>query len=184
MGGMGAPVQKAKDAQATLNALGAYLKPQRAAIIAVLALATLGTVFSIFGPKVLGQATTALFEGIMGKMMGIPGAGADFGYIGGILLTLLCLYALSATFGYVQQWVMAGIAQRTVQDAPRRARKLDRLPLRYFDGRPHGEILSRITNDIDIGEHHSLAVARPDHNLTRHHPWRPRDDADDQPSSP
>jgi ATP-binding cassette subfamily B protein len=151
MGGMGMPVQKAKDFKGTLAKLGAYLKPHKKAMIAVFLVSIAGTVFMIFGPKILGQATTALFEGIMGKMMGIPGAAVDFGYIVGILGALLGLYAVSAAAGYAQQWVMAGIAQKTVYQMRKDVReKLDRLPLKYFDGRPHGEILSRVTNDIDL----------------------------------
>jgi ATP-binding cassette subfamily B multidrug efflux pump len=149
-GGMGAPVQKAKNFKATLRRLTGYLKPHRLSLLAVAATAMLSTVFSIVSPKIMGKATTKLFEGMVGKLRGVPGAGIDYAYIGQILLTLAVLYMISASFGYVQQYLMAGIAQRTVYGLRKDVNeKLARLPLKLFDTRPHGDILSRVVNDID-----------------------------------
>lgn len=148
--GMGMPVQKAKDFKGTLKRLLGYLKPRKVQLIAVVLLAILSTVFSILGPKIMGTATTKLFEGLMAKFMGVPGAHIDFEYIAQILIFLAGLYAVSSVFSYLQQYVMAGVAQRTVYDMRRDVdTKLARLPLKYFDARTHGEILSRVTNDID-----------------------------------
>ncbi len=153
MGGghmMGMPIQKAKDFKGTLRRLVVYLKPRRFHLIAIFSLAILSTIFSIFSPKILGKATTKLFEGIMAKYMGLPGAQVDWEYIGRIVLLLIGLYLISAMFSYLQQYIMAGVAQRTVFDLRAEVKaKLHRLPLKYFDSRTHGEILSRVTNDID-----------------------------------
>ncbi|MGG6314033.1 ABC transporter ATP-binding protein [Paenibacillus macerans] len=148
--GMGMPVEKAKDFKGTLKRLIQYLKPHKFQLAAVLVMAILSTVFSIVSPKVMGKATTKLFEGIFAKMQGVPGASIDFQYVWQIITILLVLYALSALFGYFQQYLMAGVAQRTVYDLRRDVNsKLNKLPLKYFDGRTHGEILSRVTNDVD-----------------------------------
>jgi ATP-binding cassette subfamily B protein len=149
-GGMGMPVQKAKNFRATLRRLLGYLKPYRLSLLAVLATAILSTVFSIVSPKIMGKATTKLFEGMMGKMHKVPGAAIDFGYIGQILLTLAVLYVISAAFGYLQMYIMAGVAQKTVYGLRKDVNeKLARLPLKFFDARPHGEVLSRAVNDVD-----------------------------------
>jgi ATP-binding cassette subfamily B multidrug efflux pump len=146
----GAPVEKAKNFKGSLKRLLAYLKPRMGALIVVFAMAVLSTVFSIFAPKIMGRATTKLFEGIVAKMMHVPGAAIDFVYIGQIVLMLAGLYLASALFGYIQQFIMAGIAQKTVYDMRRDvSEKLARLPLKFFDGRTHGEIMSRVTNDVD-----------------------------------
>jgi len=148
--GMGAPVQKAKDFKGTLKRLLGYLGPRRYRLLAVVFLAMLSTVFTIVGPKILGKATTKLFEGIMMKFRHVPGAQVDFHYIGQILLLLAGLYVISALFGYMQQFIMAGVAQTTVFDMRNDvSEKLSRLPLKFFDSRTHGEILSRVTNDVD-----------------------------------
>jgi ATP-binding cassette subfamily B protein len=98
----------------------------------------------------MGKATTKLFEGAYGKLMGVEGASIDFGYINDILIILAGLYLLSALFSYIQQYVMAGVAQKVVYDMREQINsKLERLPLKYFDSRTHGEILSRATNDVD-----------------------------------
>ncbi|MDU4695119.1 MULTISPECIES: ABC transporter ATP-binding protein [Paenibacillus] len=148
--GMGMPVEKAKDFKGTLKRLIRYLRPHKYQLAAVLVMAILSTVFSIFSPKVMGKATTKLFEGIMGKIQGVPGAEIDFQYVWHIILILIGLYVLSALFGYVQQYLMAGVAQKTVYDLRKDVNaKLNKLPLKYFDARTHGEILSRVTNDVD-----------------------------------
>jgi ATP-binding cassette subfamily B protein len=149
--GFGQPVEKAKDFKGTLRRLLKYLAPRRLQVAVVFLFAALSTVFAIFSPKVMGKATTKLTQGIIGKLMHVPGAVVDFAYIGRIMLILIGLYALSALFNYVQQFIMAGAAQSTVYDMRRDVNaKLSRLPLRYFDSRTHGEILSRVTNDLDL----------------------------------
>jgi len=154
MGGMGMPVQKAKDFRGTLFRLLGYFKPQAFALVAVLLTAIISTVFTIVGPKILGLATTKLFNGLIAKFTALqhhlPAPGVDFGYIGRILLILLGLYIISAIFLYLQQYVMAGVAQRTMYKLRKEVdEKLSRLPLKYFDSRTHGEIMSRAVNDMD-----------------------------------
>ena len=151
MGGqMGMPVQKARDFKGTMKRLLGYLKPRRLRLLTVFVMAVLSTVFSIVSPKILGQATTKLFEGVMMKYNHVPGAGVDFEYIVQILLLLIGLYIFSAFFGYLQQYIMAGVAQKTVFDIRNDVNdKLARLPLKFFDSRTHGDILSRVTNDVD-----------------------------------
>jgi ATP-binding cassette, subfamily B, multidrug efflux pump len=148
--GMGAPVEKAKDFKGTLKRLIGYLKPFKFQLISVFITAIISTVFVIVSPKIMGKATTKLFEGLMMKYNGIPGAKIDFDYIGQIILLLIGMYILSAAFGYIQQYIMAGVAQKTVYNLRKEVvDKLNRLPLKYFDGRTHGEILSRAVNDVD-----------------------------------
>ncbi|WP_127605382.1 ABC transporter ATP-binding protein [Paenibacillus validus] len=148
--GMGMPVQKARNFKGTLRRLIGYLKPHRTALMVVFLTAVLSTVFSIVSPKILGDATTKLFEGMTAKMKGVPGAGIDFGFIGSLLLLLAGLYVVSTLFSYIQQYVMAGISQKVVYDLRAEVnRKLARLPLKYFDSHTHGETLSRVVNDVD-----------------------------------
>jgi ATP-binding cassette subfamily B protein len=150
MGGFGRPVEKPKNFGKSLKRLVAFLKPHMAKLIAVFALAIASTVFSIFAPKIMGKATTRLFEGLMAKMMHLPGAAIDFGYIGQIVVLLIGLYVVSAILSYIMQFVMAGVSQKTVYDMRKRVNdKLARLPLKFYDGRTHGEIMSRFTNDMD-----------------------------------
>ncbi|MFY0758849.1 ABC transporter ATP-binding protein [Metabacillus dongyingensis] len=142
--------QKAKDFKGTLRRLLAYLKPRRNQLIAVFFAAIMSTVFMIVGPKIMGNAITELFEGAYGKFQGIPGAAINFEKIGQILLILAGLYILSSLFNYIQQYIMSSVAQDTVYDLREDVnKKLEKLPLKYFDGRPNGETLSRMTNDID-----------------------------------
>jgi ATP-binding cassette, subfamily B, multidrug efflux pump len=153
-GAMGMPVQKAKDFKGTALRLLGYFLPQKFLLLVVLGTAIIGTVFNIVGPKILGLATTKLFEGLIAKFQAIqhhlPAPGIDFGYIATVLLILLGLYLISATFIYIQQYVMAGVAQRTMYRLRREVdEKLSRLPLKYFDSRTHGEIMSRAVNDMD-----------------------------------
>ncbi|WP_433944440.1 ABC transporter ATP-binding protein [Paenibacillus sp. SN-8-1] len=148
--GMVLPGEKAKDFKGTLRRLLKYLKPHRAQIIAVIAMAVLSTIFSIISPKIMGKATTELFEGIKGRLMHEAGAHIDFGYIWRIILFLLVLYIISSAFTYIMQLLMAGVAQKTVYDLRQDVNdKLGRLPLKYFDSRTNGEILSRAVNDVD-----------------------------------
>lgn len=142
--------QKAKDFKGTLKRLLTYLKPRRNRLISVFLAAIMSTVFMIVGPKIMGNAITELFEGAYGKFQGIPGAAINFDKIGQILLLLAGLYALSSLFSYVQQYIMSSVAQDTVYDLREDVnKKLEKLPLKYFEGRPNGETLSRMTNDID-----------------------------------
>ncbi|HVC83511.1 MAG TPA: ABC transporter ATP-binding protein [Chloroflexota bacterium] len=153
-GAMGRPAEKAKDFTGTLLRLLRYLMPHRFKLAVVFVFAIVSTVFSIVGPKLMGQATTKIFEGMMAKFiaarLGRPMPSMDFAYIERIVLILVGLYAVSSIFSYAQQFVMAGVAQKTVYDLREDVdRKLARLPLKFFDGRTHGEILSRVTNDVD-----------------------------------
>lgn len=148
---IGKPIEKAKDFKGTLRRLLTYLKPHRVKFIIIFLAAVASTVFSIFSPKVMGQAITKLFEGFLMKMKGLPNAAIDFKYILNIILILIGLYVVSAIFNFIQQYIMADVAQKTVYDMRKDINvKLSRLPLKYFDGRTHGEILSRVTNDVDV----------------------------------
>jgi len=143
------PPQKPKDFKGTVKRLTGYLKPYAGQLIAILVMGVLGTAFSIIAPKLLGDITTKLFEVVTARIAGVP-AEVDYRGIGNIILILLALYAVSSVFTWIQQYWMAGIEQKTVYTLRREVNeKLSRLPLRYFDARPHGETLSRVTNDVD-----------------------------------
>ncbi|MCQ6561990.1 ABC transporter ATP-binding protein [Paenibacillus mendelii] len=143
-GGMGMPVQKAKNFKVTLKRLIGYLKPHGFALLIVLVTAVLSTVFSILGPKIMGKATTELYRSFVERTP------IDFTYIWNILIILAGLYVISSLFSYIQQYVMAGVAQKTVYDLRKDVNeKLARLPLKFYDSRTHGEILSRAVNDVD-----------------------------------
>ncbi|MDQ2783730.1 MAG: ABC transporter ATP-binding protein/permease, partial [Chloroflexota bacterium] len=147
---MGMPTEKPKDFRGTLMRLLGYFRPQKYRLIVVVLAAILSTIFSIVAPKIMGLATTKLFAGIVARMRGVPGAGVDFAYIRRILVLLVVLYVISAAFGYAQQFIMASVAQRTVYRMRREVdEKFARLPLKFFDSRTHGEILSRAVNDMD-----------------------------------
>ena len=119
-------------------------------MIAVLFAAILSTVFAIIGPKIMGTAITELFEGAYEQIQGVPGAGIDFEKIGRILLLLAGLYVLSSVFSFIQQYIMSSVAQLTAYDLREDVnQKIEKLPLKYYDSRPNGETLSRMTNDID-----------------------------------
>ncbi|MCL6570851.1 MAG: ABC transporter ATP-binding protein/permease [Bacillus sp. (in: Bacteria)] len=148
--GMAMPVEKAKNFKETLIRLIGYLKAYKLQLFSVLITAIISTLFAIVSPKILGKATTKLFEGLMLKLNGVPGAKIDFDYIGQIIILLIGLYILSAIFAYLQQYIMASVAQKTVYNLRKEVEeKLNRLPLKYFDSRTHGEILSRAVNDVD-----------------------------------
>ena len=142
------PGEKPKDLTGTLRRLLGTMGKFRAAFIAVLVFAMLSTIFNIAGPKILAEVTTALATGWYAM---ITGTGSiDFGYIGQILLILLGMYLLSACFSFVQGWLMSGVSQRLCYDLRRQiSEKINRLPLAYFEKRTVGEVLSRITNDVD-----------------------------------
>ncbi|WP_445738833.1 ABC transporter ATP-binding protein [Niallia sp. FSL R7-0271] len=149
-GGPRMPVQKAKDAKGTLKRLARYLGTYKIQLLFVIAAAILSTVFSIFSPKILAEAIDTLFNGLMNKMNGVPGAEIDFAAIGQVLVWLILLYIISALFMYIQQIIMVNISQKTIFQLRQEVHeKLERLPLKYFDRTPHGETLSRAINDID-----------------------------------
>ncbi len=149
-GSLGMPAEKPKNFRKTLRRLIKYLSPYKINLIIIFSMAVLSTVFSILSPKIMGKATTKLFEGFILKVQGVAGAGIDFSYILKILAFLSVLYILSSFFSYVQQYVMAGVAQKTVYKMRKDiSEKLARLPLKFYDSHAHGEILSRITNDVD-----------------------------------
>ena len=107
-----------------------------------------GTIFNIVGPKILGKATTEIFNGLVSKVSG--GDGMNFGKIGQILLTVLCLYVISAICSFVQGYLMTGVSQKTTYRLRREiSEKINRMPMSYFDTKPVGEVLSRVTNDVD-----------------------------------
>ena len=140
--------ERAKDFKGTLRQLGSTLLEHRFIMIAVLCFAVLSTIFNIAGPKILAKATTALATGWVAKLRGV--GGIDFGYIGKILLILLGMYLLSAAFSFVQGWLMTGLSQKICYNYRRKiSEKINRLPLAYFETRTVGEVLSRITNDVD-----------------------------------
>ncbi|MGE3490224.1 MAG: ABC transporter ATP-binding protein [Vicinamibacterales bacterium] len=150
MGALGMPAQKARDFKGTLRRLLGYLAPRRSALIVVLAAGAVSTLFSVVGPKLMGMVTTKIFEGYLGRTAGQPGAGIDFAYVATILWTLLALFAISAAFQYLQQYLMSSVAQQTVYALRRDVEaKFSRMPLRFFDSKTHGEILSRAVNDLD-----------------------------------
>ena len=181
--GAGVPVARSKDFKGSLKRLAGYLRPQAVLIIFVLVLASASVAFSIMGPKLLGNATQLVFEGVVGKQLGeelppgitkeqavtglnaagkteladmlanmdvTPGQGVDFPEVQSILALTALVYSISALFAWLQGFLMAGVAQKVVYRLRRQAdEKLARLPLRYFDSHPRGDILSRVTNDID-----------------------------------
>ncbi len=179
---MGLPPAKAKDFGASARRLFATLRPERPLILGVVVLAVISVAFNVIGPKIMGNAINTIFEGALGKQLQDAGVtqdqaialarqsgndrladllsslhltpGIDFGALGGVLAFLVAVYLLSSLFSWIQGWIMAGVTQRTVlrlrMDVDE---KLGRLPLRYFDSHPRGDLLSRVTNDIDnIGQ--------------------------------
>ena len=140
---------KPRDLKGTLKRLLQYLGSYRIAILFVMFVAAGSTVFTIIGPKILGQATTKLFEGVMGQITG-SGTGIDFQYISRIIVTTLLLYVSAALLSYIQGWIMANISMDITYRFRRDiAAKINRLPFKYFDRTSQGEVLSRITNDVD-----------------------------------
>lgn len=145
--GMGAG-EKAKDFKGTMKKLLNYIGRYKIAIFFVIIFAIGGTIFNIVGPKILGKATTEIFNGLVSKVSG--GSGIDFGKVAKILIGLLCLYVVSALFSFIQGYIMTGISQKmTYRLRKEISEKINRMPMNYFDKMTHGEILSRITNDVD-----------------------------------
>ena len=140
-GGM-APAEKAKNFKGSISKLMQYIGRYK------IAMAAASTVFTVIGPKVLGKATTGLSEGLMKKITGT--GGIDFSYIGRILIIVLCLYACSAIFSFIQGWIMTGVSQKVCYRLRKEiSEKINRMPMKYFESRTYGEVLSRITNDVD-----------------------------------
>lgn len=148
--GMMLPGAKPKNFKATLSRLLGYLKPFRLRLVIVFLTAILSTLFAIVSPKVLGEATDVLLSGWMDKFNNVPGAAIDFKQIAFILAILAMLYVISAVFGFIQQFLMAKVAQKVVFQLREDVNaKLGRLPLKFFDSRSNGDILSRMVNDVD-----------------------------------
>ena len=150
MGGPGGmvPGEKAKDFKKSLKQLLSYLGKFKVAVFIVMIIAALSTVFSVAGPKVMGKATTALSEGLMQKIAGT--GGIDFSFISKILLFTLGLYIVSSVFTFIQGFIMSGVTQKVCYRMRKEiAEKINRMPMSYFESRTYGEVLSRITNDVD-----------------------------------
>ena len=149
MGGRhGMSTEKAKDFKGTMKKLMGYLAQYKIGLLLVVIFAIGSTIFNIAGPKILGKATTELFHGLISKVSG--GSGIDFDKIAKILIGLMCLYVCSALFSFIQGYIMTGVSQKlTYRMRKEISEKIDRLPMGYFDKMTHGEILSRITNDVD-----------------------------------
>ena len=140
--------EKAKDFKGTTRRLLAYMRPYRFQLIFICIFAVLSTIFSIVGPKILGNATTLLAEGLVGKYT--SQGSIDFAGIFRILRNLTIIYLLSALFNYLSGWMMAGVTQKITYSLREEiSKKINRLPLNYFDRQTHGEVLSRVTNDVD-----------------------------------
>lgn len=145
--GMGS-TEKARDFKGTMKNLAGYLGKYMVGIVCVVLFAIGSTIFSIVGPKILGNATSTIFDGLMNKISG--NGGIDFTKIGQILLFLLGLYIISALFSLIQGFIMTGISQKLTYRLRREiSKKIDRMPMNYFETKTHGEVLSRVTNDID-----------------------------------
>lgn len=151
MGGMGRgmqPGEKPKDLKKSIKQLAMYIGKYKIGIFVVMICAACSTVFNVAGPKILGKATTALSEGLMNKIQGT--GSIDFGKIGTILLFVLGLYLMSALFSFIQGWIMTGITQKVCYQLRKEiSEKINRMPMKYFESRTYGEVLSRITNDVD-----------------------------------
>lgn len=149
MGGHGMqPGEKAKNFKGSVKKLASYIGNYKIPVIIVMIFAACSTVFSVIGPKILGKATTALSEGLIAKIRGT--GSIDFTYIGKILLLVLGLYMTSALFSFIQGWIMTGVTQKICYRLRKAiSEKINRMPMKYFESHTHGEVLSRITNDVD-----------------------------------
>ncbi len=152
--------EKAKDFKGTVRKLISYIGRYRIAVIAVLIFAVCSTVFNVLGPKILSRAITILYEGLVEKLAGT--GSIDFARIGRILLILLGVYVLSAICSFIQGWIMTGVTQKICYRMRREiSEKINRLPLGYFESRTVGEVLSRITNDIDtLGQSFNQSITQ------------------------
>ena len=142
------PGEKPKDLKGSIGKLFVYMGSFKIAVFCVMVFAVISTVFNVAGPKILGRATTALFEGLMGKIA--QTGGIDFDFIGKILLLTLSLYVISSLFSFLQGYIMSGITQKVCYRMRKEiSEKINRMPMKYFESRTYGEVLSRITNDVD-----------------------------------
>ena len=142
------PPQKSKNFKGSIKKLMSYIGRFKIQIFLVMLFAAASTVFSVMGPKILGKATTGLAEGLMAKIQGT--GGIDFEYIGRILVFVLAIYAISAIFNFAQGMLMTGVTQKVCYQLRRDiSQKINRMPMKYFESRTYGEVLSRITNDVD-----------------------------------
>ncbi len=149
MSKLGPTSQKAKDFNGSLKKLMKYLGKYKISIMIVFLFSILSTIFAVVGPKILGTATTEIYKGIMGKISG-AGEGIDFEYIFKILLFLLFIYSLSFVFSYIQNFIMTSVSMKVTYNIRNQiSQKINRMPMNYFDTTSHGEILSRVTNDVD-----------------------------------
>lgn len=142
------PAEKAKDFKGTMKQLIRYMRPYYTRILIAVFCAIVGTIFSIIGPKISGKATTELANGFIAKATGT--GGINFDYILEIIILLVALYITSGLFSYIQQFVMTTVTQKTAYNLRKQiSEKIDRMPFKYFDSHSHGDILSRVTNDVD-----------------------------------
>jgi ATP-binding cassette subfamily B multidrug efflux pump len=148
--GLNVQAEKAKDARKTLRTLVRYLEPYRVKIIIVMVFAALSSLFSIVGPKLLGNVTTKLAEGLIAFYFR-TGLYMDFAYMGRLIVLLISLYLISMVFSYIQAFMMSGVSMEVTYNLRKEIdQKISRLPLKYYDTTTHGEVLSRITNDVDL----------------------------------
>lgn len=146
--GGGPPMEKAKDFNGTVKKLVSYMSRYKIAVFAVGIFAIGSTVFNIVGPKILSKATTEIFNGLISKVGG--GAGIDFGKIGQILMFVMAIYLLSAAFNFFQSWIMSGVSQKMTYNMRKEiSEKIHRIPMKYYESNTYGEVLSRVTNDVD-----------------------------------
>ena len=146
-GGMGA-VEKSKDFKGSMRKIIHCIAQYKIAVFFVMIFAASSTVFSVIGPKILGKATTALAQGLMAKVYGT--GGIDFAYIGKILLVVVGIYVLSAILSFCQGWIMTGVTQKVCYSLRKQiSEKINRMPMKYFESRTYGEVISRVTNDVD-----------------------------------
>lgn len=144
----GPPMEKAKDFKGTVKKLAGYMSRFKIAVFAVCIFAVGSTIFNIVGPKILSKATTEIFNGLVGKLSG--GAGIDFDKIGQILMFVMAIYLLSASFNFFQSWIMSGVSQKMTYNMRKEiSEKIHRIPMKYYESNTYGEVLSRVTNDVD-----------------------------------
>ena len=147
-GGMGSG-EKAKNFKATMKKLWGYLSQHKVSIVLVILFAIGSASFFVLGPKILGNVTTEIYTGLVGRIQGTS-SGIDFSVIGQTLIILLCLYIISACFSFAQSYIISGVAQKTsYRMRDEISKKINRMPMKYFDTTTHGEVLSRVTNDVD-----------------------------------
>ena len=147
---VGKPGEKAKNFKGSGKRLLTYLSPFKGRLILVVLMTILSTIFTVFSPKILGDTLNVILDGMIAKFKHVPNASIDFSKLGHYVILLLVLYVLSSAFLYLQKFIMSDVAQKTVQSLRTAVdKKLHNLPINYFDTHPQGDVLSRVTNDID-----------------------------------